>query len=130
MIIGLFQLLESAGISQSIIQKDEITVQESAPLFYFNIILVCLIFGLIYISSASIAGFFSLPDLKTDLPISEMAALITCPSLIFQAFLQKQLYFKELALISIPKSLIVFASTAIFLVFGFGVIGVVESARS
>ncbi len=125
MIIGLFHMLESLGISQAIIQKDEITVQESSSLFYFNILLGSLLFGLLYISSSSIAGFFSLPDLKIYLPIAGIAALITCPSLIFQAFLQKQMYFKELAFISISKSLIVFASTAIFLVFGFGVIGVV-----
>ena len=125
MIIGLFHMLESLGISQAIIQKDEITVQESSSLFYFNILLGSLLFGLLYISSSSIAGFFSLPDLKIYLPIAGIAALITCPSLIFQAFLQKQMYFKELAFISICKSLIVFASTAIFLVFGFGVIGVV-----
>ncbi len=125
MIIGLFHMLESLGISQAIIQKDEITVQESSSLFYFNILLGSLLFGLLYISSSSISGFFSLPDLKIYLPIAGIAALITCPSLIFQAFLQKQMYFKELAFISISKSLIVFASTAIFLVFGFGVIGVV-----
>lgn len=125
MIIGLFHMLESVGISQAIIQKDEITVQESSSLFYFNILLGCLLFGLLYISSSSIAGFFSLPDLAGYLPIAGIAALVASPSLIFQAVLQKQLYFKELVFITISKNLIMFTATTVFLILGLGVTGVI-----
>ena len=62
--IGLFRTFENFGISQAIIQRDSIETQETASLFFFNIILA-FIFGLIlFFLSPFISGFFSLPKLN------------------------------------------------------------------
>lgn len=124
-IIGLCQLMESFGISQAIIQKDEISVRESSTLFYFNIFISFLIAAVLYLGSPAVAAFFSLPDLERYLPVVCIVVLVTGPSLLFQAFLEKNMFFKQLSLIAIARHLIVLGTTFGFLLSGLGVMGVI-----
>jgi len=124
-VIGLTRLLESFGISQAIIQRDEVSLQESSTLFYFNILLSFFIATLLYVVSPLLAAFFSLPALEQYLPVVCIIVLITGPSLLFRAFLEKQLFFKHLSLIEIARNLVVLAATTLFLVLGLGVLGVI-----
>ncbi len=124
-VTGLFNVLESFGISQAIIQRDEISVQESSTLFYFNILLSCFLAVLLYVVSPLIAAFFSLPALKGYLRLVCIIVLITSPSLLLRAFLEKQMYFKYLSLIAIAGSLLNLGATTFFLSAGFGVRGVI-----
>lgn len=124
-VIGLVRRLESFGISQAIIQRDEISLQESSTLFYFNILLSFIFAALLYVLSPLIAVFFSLPALEQYLPVVCIMVLITGPSLLFRAFLEKQMLFKHLSLIEIARNLLVLAATTIFLVLGWGVLGVI-----
>lgn len=124
-VIGLFNLLERFGISQAVIQRDEISVQESSTIFYFNILMSFFLAAALYVISPLIAAFFSLPALKEYLPVICVVVLVTGPSLLFRAFLEKQLYFKHLSLIAIARNLIVLGMTTFFLVFGLGVLGVI-----
>jgi len=124
-VIGLIHLLESFGISQAIIQRDDISIQESSSLFYFNIFLSCFLAVVLYLLSPLIAAFFSLPALEEYLPLVGIIVLISGPSLLLRAFLEKQLYFKELSLIEISRNLIILGATTFFLILGFGVLGVI-----
>ncbi len=123
--IGLFRLLESFGISQAIIQRDEVSVQESSSLFFFNIFLSLFLAGLLYVVSPLVAAFFSLPALEEYLRIVCILVLITGPSLLFRAFLEKQMYFKHISLIEIARNLVILGTTTLFLVWGLGVLGVI-----
>jgi len=124
-VIGLFHVIENLGISQAIIQRDEISMQERSSLFFFNIILAFFMMATINIAAPFIARFFSLPDLKVYLPVAGTIFLVTSPCLLFKAFLQKKMHFKQLSLIEILKNLTVLALTTLFLLWGFGVMGVV-----
>lgn len=124
-VIGLFNLLESFGISQAVIQKDEIDIQESSTLFYFNMFFSFFLAAVLFFVSPLIAAFFSLPALEGYLRMVCFIVIITGPSLLFQAFLEKNMYFKQLSLIAIFQNLIVLTGTTFFLVLGFGVMGVI-----
>ena len=123
--IGFFRLMESFGISQAIIQRDEVSVQESSTLFYFNIFLSFFLAGLLYVISPLVAAFFSLPALEQYLRLACILVLLTGPSLLFRAFLEKQMYFKHLSLIEIIRDFLVLVATTFFLVLGWGVLGVI-----
>jgi len=125
-VIGLFHLLESFGISQAVIQKDEINIQESSTLFYFNILLCGFLAALLFFLSPFIASFFSLPDLKEHLPVVCILVLITGPSLLFRAFLEKRMYFKHLSLVAIARNILILFGTTAFLAVGKGVPGVIH----
>lgn len=124
-IIGLFRLLESFGISQAIIQRDSVTVQESSSIFFFNIFLSFLFAGILYIISPIIANFYSLPRLEFFLRLVSITVLLTGPSLLFRAFLEKYLHFKYLSLIEITRNLIVVVATTLFLILDIGVLGII-----
>ena len=123
--IGLIQLVETFGISQAIIQKDEISVKESSTLFYFNIALSLFLAIFLYAVAPLVAIFFSLPALENYLRIICIIVIITGPSLLFRAFLEKEMYFKQIALIELTKNLIILGATTIFLVWDLGVLGVI-----
>jgi O-antigen/teichoic acid export membrane protein len=124
-VVGLVNLLESFGISQAIIQRDEISIQESSTIFYFNILLSFFLAAVLYGISPLIAAFFSLPALEEYLPVVCIIILVTGPSLLFRAFLEKQMYFKHLSLIAIARNLLGLGVTTCFLVLGLGVLGVI-----
>ena len=123
--VGLFRLLESFGISQAIIQRDSISKKESSSLFFFNLLLSLVLAIILILSSNIIASFFSMDRLKDYLPLVSIIVLISGPSLLFQAFLEKQMKFKALGIIGICNGIAIFIITTIFLFLGFGVLGVI-----
>jgi len=124
-IIGLFHLLESFGISQAVIQRDSISRKESSSLFFFNIFFCILLAGILVLISPFIASFFDLPKLEVYLPIVSIIVLLTGPSLLIRAYLEKNLYFKQLSLIAILRNILTLISLTFFLFFGFGVKSVI-----
>lgn len=124
-VIDFFRLMEGFGISQAIIQKDKVSVKEASTLFYFNILLSLSLAALLYIAAPLFASFFSLPVLEEYLPLVCVIVMVTGPVLLFQAYLEKNLYFKYLSLINISRNLVVLVSTTILLVSGMGVPGVI-----
>lgn len=123
--IGLFMALDNFGISQAIIQRDSISVQEASSLLYFNIFLSIILGLLLYYSSSLIAGFFSLPDLDYYLKLTSLVVVIGGPAHIFRALLQKQLFFKEIAFIEISNNMLRLVIVITLLFFEYGVVAVI-----
>lgn len=126
-VIGFSRLLEGFGISQAIIQKDTISKKECSSLFVFNIFLSVLWAAALILLAPSIAVFFDLPKLNIFLPAVSAIILIQGPSLLFRAFLQKYLYFKALSLIAIIQQILSLILVVLFLVRGYGLMGVIYS---
>lgn len=126
-VIGFVKLIESFGISQAIIQKDNISKKESSSLFFFNIFISLLWAAALILLAPLIASFFDLPKLKNYLPVVSVIVLLQGPSLLFRAFLQKHLYFKTLALIAIYQQLFTLILVFFFLFWGYGLMGVIYS---
>lgn len=124
-VIGLFRLLENFGISQAIIQKDIITKQESSSIFFFNIFFSFILAILLFFTSSIIAGFYSMPKLDYYLKIVSCIVFINGPSLLFRAFLEKQMFFKQLSIIEMGRSVVMLFSIFLFLFYDFGVQGVI-----
>ncbi|MFO8054918.1 MAG: lipopolysaccharide biosynthesis protein [Bacteroidales bacterium] len=124
-VIGLFKLLENFGISQAIIQKDAITVKESSSIFWFNILFSALLAVIIYRASSLIAEFYAMPGLEHYLKVASVIVLINGPSVLFRAYLEKAIFFKQLAVISISRNMINLAAIFLLLFQGYGVLGVV-----
>ncbi len=124
-VIGLIKLMEVFGISQAIVQRDHISKKETGALFLFNVIASLFFCLALYFSSPHIATFYSMPDLSEYLRFSVLIILFSGPALLFRAFLQKELYFKHLALVDMGGNLFVFLVTTLLLVAGEGIMGVV-----
>jgi O-antigen/teichoic acid export membrane protein len=126
-VIGLFDLLGNFGINYAIIQKKTITKEESSSLFFFNIIFSFLLALAIYFVAPFVADFYSMPKLDYYLKVVALVVLINGFTLVFKAFLQKQMYFKQLAIINMGRNIIMLVSVIILLSVEFGVLGVIYS---
>lgn len=124
-VIGIIKLMEVFGISQAIVQRDYISKKETGALFLFNIGASLFFCAALYFSSPHIASFYTMPDLSEYLRLSILVVLFSGPALLFRAFLQKELYFKHLALLDMGANLLVFLVTTLLLVSGEGIAGVV-----
>ena len=123
--IGLFKTLEDFGISQAVIQKDKIDSEETSSLFFFNITLAFTLGLLLFLLSSIIANSFNISELSYLLKITSFIVIINGPSLLFRAFLEKSLHFKELSIIKMASHVFVILVTLILLYMGLGVLGVV-----
>ncbi len=126
-VIGLMNTIENFGISQAVIQKDEISKKEQSSLFFFNIFIVLLLGGLLFSLSGKLANVFSMPDLTYLLKIASFIVIINGPSLLFRALLEKALLFKDISLINIARNIVLFVATVLFLYLGYGMVGVVSA---
>ncbi|MBB5174555.1 lipopolysaccharide biosynthesis protein [Texcoconibacillus texcoconensis] len=124
-VIGLMNTIENFGISQAVIQKNEISREEQSSLFFFNIFLVLFLGGVLYTISDLLATVFDMPDLSYLLPLTSLIVIINGPSLLFRALLEKSLLFKEISLIKIFRNILLFIVTVLFLYLGYGLIGIV-----
>lgn len=123
--LSVINVIENFGFSTAIIQKDVITRDERSSLFFLQI-LICSILGIGLIFSAPIfVNVFNIKSLQSLLPLLSIIIFLNGPIILFNAFLEKEFYFKELAFIQITKEVTLFLFTSILLVLGYGLIGVV-----
>lgn len=122
--IGLFRLFEDFGISQAIIQRNDIQVEESSSLLILNILLSLLLGFSLFFFSNFFAIFFEMEELKKLLKLTSLIVILNGPSLLFRAFLEKSLHFKELSISNIAKNILLVISTLVFLYSGLGILGV------
>lgn len=123
--IGLMKLLESFGISQAVIQRDEISRDESSTLFVFNILFSGLLGVLLFFSAPVIAHFYEMPELSAFLRVSAAIVILAGPSLLFRAFLEKQMQFRRLSVIDMTGNVLIFLSTTLYLFLDLGVLSIV-----
>ena len=123
--IGLSDMLKNFGISQSVIQKSEITREETSTLFFFNIFFATFLSILLFLFADLIAKFFSLPDLAYFLKLSSITIIVSSPSLLFRAFLEKGLFFKGISLVAIINNILIISITTIFLICRLGLLSII-----
>ena len=123
--IGLSNMLKNFGISQSIIRKSEITREETSTLFFLNIFFAAFFSILLFLFADLIAKFFSLPNLAYFLKLSSIVIIVSSPSLLFRAFLEKNLFFKEISLVVIINNILIISITTIFLICRLGLISII-----
>lgn len=105
-IVGLAQAFSDMGISNALIQKQEVSKKQLSSLYWVNIGSGWLVFLLILLAKPLIISFFQKPELDS------MINLISCIFLIipigqqFQALLQKELQFNKLAIITVSSTIL------------------------
>jgi O-antigen/teichoic acid export membrane protein len=123
----IIQLLEDFGISQAIIQKDKITVKERSSLFTLNLFFGITLMILTFVISPYVADIFKLPKLVDYLSIVGIIAVLSSPSVLFRAYLQKYMLFKQVSVIAIIRNFLTLIFISLFLYLDFGVWAIVYS---
>ncbi|RWR01190.1 colanic acid exporter [[Pantoea] beijingensis] len=116
-VILIADTLADFGISNSIIQRKELTDSQLSTLYWFNIIIGILVFLFTFSFSHKIAIILHQPDLQSLIQTLAFAFLIIPHGQQFRALLQKELEFSKIGFIETTAIIIGFTVTMVSAVF-------------
>lgn len=120
-VIGFSQLFIDMGVSNAIIYKQKITKKELSSLYWLNILIGCLFFLIIFISSPLIADFYHNKRLISLINLVAVTFLIKPWGQQLMVMLHKKMQFKATSKIEIAARLIAFTIVIILAYNEYGV---------
>lgn len=109
------------GFGSALIQKKRPTQVDYSTIFWWNIGMAFLMYGILYASAPAISRFYEIPLLKDVLRVQGLVLFIYALNIIQRNQLRKKLNFKLLSIVSISTSLIALSITIMMAYNGFGV---------
>lgn len=92
---SLLQVFVDSGLGTALIQKKNADDLDFSSVFYFNIAMCVLMYGLMYAIAPFIANFYHLPHLTPIIRILSLSLIISGIRNIQQAYVSKRLIFKK-----------------------------------
>lgn len=111
----------NGGFGAALIQKKHPTQEDYSTVFFFNMGMSVLLYGILYFCAPIIARFYKIPLLSDVLRVQGIILFIYAFNLIQQNQLQKKLNFKVLSLVTITTSLVALAVTVYMAYHNYGV---------
>lgn len=123
--LSIFMLLATnfidGGFGSALIQKKQPTQEDYSTIFIWNIVVSIFVYITLFIVSPTIASFYKIPILSDILRVQGVVLIVNALQAIQVNQLNKQLYFKKIAIVSLITS-ILSLSVTIFLAYkGYGV---------
>ena len=110
----------NTGFSSAIIQRKNLTDEESSTVFYFSIGMGLVMYGILYFSAPYIAAFYSQPRLIPMLRVESLIVVIGSLYSVPQALINRKMQFKKSFIVSL-SGVIVQGAVGITLAYnGFG----------
>ena len=119
--MSLAEVFIDAGFGSALIQKKKPTQTDYSTVFYFNIVMSVILYGVIYLSAPAIAEFYRMPILCKVLRVQGLILFVYAFSIIQRNQIRKNLKFKLLSKVTITSSIISLVVTVILAYMGFGV---------
>lgn len=121
LLIGLSSLLADGGLSLALIQKQTTDQAEESSVFWFNLCVALLLWGLIAVAAPAIATFFEEPLLARVTPWLALSPLLSSLSNVHLALLSRRLNFRSQAAIGIVASSVSAAGAIALAAAGYGI---------
>ncbi len=115
------QTFVDSGMGQSLIRKEEITDQDRSTVFWFNLLVSFIFYGLIYMGAPYIADFYSRPELIDLTRVMGLSIIFFGIAIIQRSEMTQQLQFKKQAYAQIPAMVIAGTLSIIMAYNGYGV---------
>ncbi|KAA6342558.1 Teichuronic acid biosynthesis protein TuaB [termite gut metagenome] len=128
--LAIAQSFIDSGFSNALIQKKDRTETDYSTVFYFNIVVAGIVYGILFLCSPYVAGFYKEPQLETITKWIGLNIILSAFSIVQRAKLSIKLDFKTQTKASL-LSVIVSGCIGITLAYqGFGVWALVIQALS
>jgi lipopolysaccharide exporter len=124
-VTGFAQAFADFGMSNAIIHRQDATRQQLSSLYWLNIAVSFMIFGLIWLAVPLAVTYYQEPRLAPVLRWAAVSFLILPFGQQFQSLLRKELRFKELSLIQVSQNTIFGLAAIGFALGGYGVMSLV-----
>ena len=119
--ISISQTILDSGLSQSLIRTVDPDTSDYSTVFYFNLVVSLLLYGILYLSAPFISMFYEQPALTELLRVLGIILIVKAFSIVQLTKLTKEMNFKLQTIISLP-ALLGSALVAVIMAFnGFGV---------
>lgn len=119
--MSLAEVFIDAGFGSALIQKKNPTQTDYSTVFYFNIVMSFILYGILYLSAPAIADFYRMPILSKVLRVQGLILFIYAFNIIQRNQIRKNLKFKTLSKITITSSVISLIVTVVMAYMGYGV---------
>lgn len=119
--IAIAQTFLDSGFASALIQKKDRTDVDYSTVFYFNIVIALVLYGMFYVSAPWIASFYNMPVLTEVTRMTTLSLIISGLTIVQHAKLIIDLRFKHLALASIVSVSVSGVCGIIMAYNGFGV---------
>lgn len=117
LVTGLAGLVSTMGLSEALIQRAETSDEQLSSLYWANLALGIVGYGLVWLSAPLVADLFDEPSLVDLLRVVGIVLVINSLAAQFRALLQKGLHFQSLAVVNLA-SVVVGSATAVSLAAG------------
>jgi O-antigen/teichoic acid export membrane protein len=124
MLMVFFSVSQSfidSGMGQALIRQKEITDQDRATVFWFNLLLSVLFYLLLFFTAPYIASFYKEPKLTELTRVMGLAVIFFGIGIVQRSELTQQLQFKKQAYAQIPAMLISGVISVLMAFLGYGV---------
>lgn len=119
--ISLSASFIDGGFGSALIQKKEPTNEDYSTIFYWNIALSLVLYGVLFLCAPFIASFYRIPLLSDVLRVQGVVLIFNALSIIQQNQLRKKLLFKKLAIVNITSALVSLGVAIVMAYKGYGV---------
>jgi len=109
------------GFGSALIQKKRPTQEDYSTIFFWNLGMAVVLYGILYLSAPAIARFYDIPLLCDVLRVQGLILFIYAFNIVQRNQLQKKLNFKILSIVTITTSIIALTTTVIMAYHGYGV---------
>ncbi len=109
------------GLASSLIRTEKIGNKDLSTVFWFNIVISILLYGLIFIVSPFISSFYNMPILTSLIRVYSIVIIINSFVVVQKALLEKELKFKTIFKIQLPSVILGGVSGVYFAYQGYGV---------
>lgn len=119
--IAISNSVVDSGFTQALIRDQQTTQVDYSTVFYFNVFMACVMYGLLYISSTPISVFFGESELVPMLRILSLVLIINSLGIIQRVLLIKKVDFKTITKVNVIAVIVSGSITIVFAVRGYGV---------
>lgn len=104
--IAFSQMMVDSEMGGALLRKNHVTIVDYSTLFYYNLIVSLVLYGLLYVAAPFIANFYELPILTEVIRLISLTIIIHAFRVVQRIMIFRDLKFKDYAVINIVSGII------------------------
>lgn len=125
MVISFTEIFSELGMTVGIIHKQDITADQYSSVYWLNVMMSILVFGIVWIISPLFARFYNEPILTTIIPLLGIQILFNAFGKMFQTIKSKNLEFDFISKVRIFSTFVGFILAVVLAYIGWGIYSLV-----
>lgn len=125
MVISFTEIFSELGMTVGIIHKQDITENQYSSVYWLNVMMSVLIFGIVWLISPLLASFYNEPILTTIIPLLGIQILFNAFGKMFQTIKSKNLDFDFISKVRIFSTFVGFVLAVVLAYVGWGIYSLV-----